>query len=67
MYLNGLGFRAIERITGINHNSIIGWVRKTAQLLPEDPPAEILPEITQVDELQTFVGSKKTKNGSGLQ
>jgi len=55
------------RITGINHNSIIGWVRKTAQLLPEDPPAEILPEITQVDELQTFVGSKKTKNGSGLQ
>jgi len=59
MYLNGLGFRAIERITGINHNSVIGWVKQTAQQLPEAPPAEVIPEATQVDELQTFVGKKK--------
>jgi insertion element IS1 protein InsB len=29
MYINGLGFRAIERITGVNHNTVIRWVRKS--------------------------------------
>jgi transposase-like protein len=26
MYLNGNGFRAIERITQVNHNTVIRWV-----------------------------------------
>jgi transposase-like protein len=26
MYVNGLGFRAIERIKGVHHTSIINWV-----------------------------------------
>lgn len=30
MYVNGLGFRAIERVTGVNHNTVIRWVRKSA-------------------------------------
>jgi insertion element IS1 protein InsB len=28
MYVNGLGFRAIERIKKVNHNTIIRWVKK---------------------------------------
>jgi transposase-like protein len=28
MYLNGMGNRWIERVTGINHNTIINWVKK---------------------------------------
>ena len=27
MYVNGMGFRGIERVTKINHNTIIRWVK----------------------------------------
>ena len=37
MSVNGLGFRAIERITGVNHNPIIRWVRNSALALPNVP------------------------------
>ena len=59
MYVNGLGFRAIERITGVNHNTVIRWVRKSANALPNAPQMSEIPEITEIDELQTFVGKKK--------
>ncbi len=59
MSLNGMGFRGIERVTGINHNSVINWVRQAEAAIP-DTNYEI-PETAQVDELQTFVGSKKNK------
>ena len=59
MYLNGLGFRAIERITGIRHTTIINWVKESAQELPEDELEQ--PEIAELDELQTYVGRKTNK------
>ncbi len=59
MYVNGLGFRAIERVSGVNHNTIIRWVKATADKLPNAPSVEEIPEITEIDELQTFVGKKK--------
>ena len=42
MYINGSGFRAIERITGVNHNTVIRWVKKTA------PPVGDLFEIARL-------------------
>ena len=33
MYLNGNGFRAIERIIGVNHNTVIRWVRQAGKKL----------------------------------
>ena len=57
--LNGIGFRGIERVTGISHNSVINWVRQ-AEAAIVDENYEI-PETAQIDELQTFVGSKKNK------
>lgn len=66
MYVNGLGFRAIERVSGVNRNTIIRWVKATADRLPNAPSVEEIPEITEIDELQTFVGKKKKKkNGCG--
>ena len=59
MYVNGLGFRAIERVTGVNHNTVIRWVRKSAIALPDAPQVEAIPEITEIDELQTYIGQKK--------
>ena len=59
MYVNGLGFRAIERVTGVNHNTVIRWVRKSATPLSNTPEMKEIPEITEIDELQTYVGQKK--------
>jgi insertion element IS1 protein InsB len=53
MYLNGMGFRAIARVTQIDHTTIINWVREEAKKLPNEPQEEEIPEITEIDELQT--------------
>ncbi|EDZ93315.1 hypothetical protein AmaxDRAFT_3967 [Limnospira maxima CS-328] len=53
-----MGFRAIERVTGISHNTILNWVRVAETHIDEENYE--IPEIAQIDELQTFVGSKKT-------
>jgi transposase-like protein len=63
MSLNGMGFRAIERVTGVNHNSVLNWVRQAAAAIADENYD--IPETTQLDELETFVGQKKTKSGSG--
>ena len=57
MSLNGMGFRAIERLTGINHNSVLNWVRQAAAAIPQENYE--IPETAQLDELETFVGQKK--------
>ena len=67
MYSNGMGFRAIERVTDIHHTTVINWVKQTGELLPDAYDPEVIPEVGELDELQTFVGSKKTKSGSGQQ
>jgi transposase-like protein len=59
LYVNGMGFRAIERVTGVNHNTVINWVKQAGTCLPDAPEASEIPEVTQIDELETFVGKKK--------
>jgi transposase-like protein len=65
MYVNGMGFRAIERVKEVNHTTIMGWVKKVGELLPDSYEGESIPEVGELDELQTFIGSKKTKFGYG--
>lgn len=64
MYLNGMGFRGIERVTGVHHTTIINWVKQVGELLPNAYDPEVIPEVGELDELETFVGSKKTKYGA---
>lgn len=59
MYVNGNGFRAIERITKVNHNTVIRWVKKAGSELEKKNPTYKIPIVSQLDELQTFVGKKK--------
>lgn len=59
MYVNGLGFRAIERIKNVHHTTVITWVKEMGKILSNAPESDEIPEITQVDELETFVGKKK--------
>lgn len=65
MYVNGMGLRAIERVKGVHHTTIITWLKKVGELLPEAYAPETAPEVGELDELETFVGSKKTKSGFG--
>ena len=67
MYVNGMGFRAIERVKGIHHTTIINWVKKVGAILPDAYDPEVIPQVGELDELETFVGAKKTKFGSGRQ
>lgn len=61
MYLNGMGLRGIERVTDIHHTTVMGWVKEAGLNLPDVPETDEEPEITDLDELQTFVGNKRHK------
>jgi transposase-like protein len=65
MYVNGMGFRGIERVTGVHHTTVITWVKQVGEKLPDAYAPETIPEVGELDELETFIGSKKTKSGSG--
>ncbi len=65
MYVNGMGFRAIERVKGVHHTTIITWVKKVGELLPNAYDPESTPHVGELDELETFVGHKKTRFGFG--
>lgn len=67
MYVNGMGFRGIERVTGVHHTTVIYWVKLVGENLPDAKKPDSIPEVGELDELETFVGSKKTKSGSGRQ
>jgi transposase-like protein len=67
MYVNGMGFRAIQRVKGVHHTTIITWVKQVGEMLPDAYDPEQIPAVGELDELETFVGSKKTKSGSGQQ
>jgi transposase-like protein len=67
MYVNGMGFRAIERVKGVHHTTVIDWVKQVGSLLPDAYAPDTAPEVGELDELETFVGAKKTRSGSGQQ
>ena len=59
MYINGMGLRAIERVKGVHHTTIITWIKKVGILLPDAYDPETVPEVGELDELETFIGKKK--------
>ncbi len=61
MYVNGMGFRAIQRIKGVHHTTLITWVKQVGKLLPDAYDPEVIPQVAELDELQAYV-KKKTQN-----
>jgi hypothetical protein len=61
MVLEGNSFASTGRVLEVNSQSVANWVKAHAQRLPDTPakPSEP-PEQIELDELFTFVGSKKT-------
>jgi hypothetical protein len=43
------------------------WIKKVGALLPDAYAPETLPQVGELDELETFIGKKKTKFGFGQQ
>ena len=58
MSVNGMGFRAIERIKGVHHTSIINWVKQVGKMLPDAYEPDTITLVGELDELETFVGKK---------
>lgn len=61
LYVEGNGLRQIARLTNVSHTTVGNWVREAGLSLPEQPDYEEIPEVTQIDELQTYVGKKSHK------
>jgi len=65
LYLEGLGFRSISRILGFSHVAVYNWVRDFGEKL-EDLKNDEVAKIVEIDEMHSYVGSKKTIAGFGL-
>ena len=67
MYAEGIAARKIERLLGVSHNSVLGWVRKEVQAKALKPvPADELSEV-EIDEMWSFIGTKNSPSGCGGQ
>ncbi len=64
MYVDGLNFRRIARLLGLHHQSVINWVDAAADRVPDAPPVPSEIGTAELDELYTFVESKKTTSTS---
>ena len=53
--------RGISRVTQISHTTILNWIREAGESLSDEPQDSEIPEITEIDELQTFVGNRKNQ------
>lgn len=59
--------RKIERLLGVSHNSVLGWVRKEVEFKALEPvPAKDL-SVVEIDEMWSFIGSKNNPSGCGGQ
>ena len=65
MYLEGLGFNSIGRLLGVSHVAVIKWIKRYGSQLykvKNDNPVEVM----KIDEMHSYVISKKTTVGYGL-
>jgi len=65
LYLEGLGFRSIGRILKFSNVTILNWIRAFGEALPPLRSEEPV-QVMELDEMHTYVGSKKTFAGYGL-
>ncbi len=59
--------RGLERTFGVARQTVAKWLRDEAAALPDRPPVveAAAADVLELDELWSFVGSKKTNVGSG--
>ena len=65
LYLEGLGFRSIGRFLKISHVTVYNWIKefgKKVELVRNTAGIEVV----ELDEMHTYIGTKKTIAGFGL-
>jgi len=67
LYLEGNGFRRIGRLLSVNHQSVVNWVnafhtKLRAKRLAPPVPGQV--STLEMDELFTFIGTKKSQHSS---
>ncbi|KAA6310063.1 hypothetical protein EZS27_038566, partial [termite gut metagenome] len=63
--LEGQGFRATGRLLKISYGTVYAWVKAWGSKVDLPKRAEGV-AFMELDEIHTYVGSKKTTVGSGL-
>ena len=66
LYLEGLGFRSIGRILDFSHVAVYNWIRAFGEEVVSLGESEDT-SIVEIDEMHSYIGSKKTTVGYGLQ
>ena len=65
LYLEGLGFRSIGRILDFSHVAVYHWIRAFgAEVISLGDSKDA--SIVEIDEMHSYIGSKKTTAGYGL-
>ena len=64
LYLEGNGFRRIGRLLSVNHQSVVNWINAfhahlRAKKLALPAPGQV--STLEMDELFTFIGTKKSQ------
>jgi len=65
LYLEGLGFRSIGRFLKCSHVAVYNWIKSYGASL-EQIRSSTEATIMELDEMHTYIGSKKTTAGFGL-
>jgi len=65
LYLEGLGFRSIGRVLKVSHVAVFNWIKCFGKNLDEFRSSDQI-EVVELDEMHTYIGSKKTTVGFGL-
>jgi transposase len=65
LYLEGLGFRSIGRYLGVSHVTVFNWIKAFGEKVSSLRSSTDI-EVVEMDEMQTYIQSKKTIVGSGL-
>ena len=64
IYLEGLGFRSIGRILKFSNVTILHWIRSFGEKIMQIQNPRTV-KVVEIDEMHTYIGSKKTAAGYG--
>ncbi|CEG12682.1 transposase (fragment) [groundwater metagenome] len=65
LYLEGLDFRSIGRFLDVSHVTVFNLIKKFGKKLDEIRSSEDI-KVVEIDEMHTYIGSKKNFVGCGL-
>jgi transposase-like protein len=58
--VDGMNYRRIGRRLGVDHHTVMNWVKAHTDKLADSPPLpSTAPDVSELDELYSFIGDKK--------